>query len=191
MNEKEYHKYACFCARQAKRGETQDINPRREGETKSAHVLRTLTKVEKEYFKRKFLNLQAEGCWIFGTGIETSRPAVQIRGTAVTASRIAWTLFKLSSPKDLFVCHKCDNPKCVNPDHLFLGTAKDNAQDMVSKGRQASQRKIKTHCKRGHQYTPENTIYQAKGRRCRTCKNLRRMWRRPILKAQGRNAYNA
>jgi len=51
------------------------------------------------------------------------------------ATRIAYELYKDKKPGKLLVCHTCDNPSCINPDHLFLGTAKDNAQDCIKKGR--------------------------------------------------------
>ena len=52
------------------------------------------------------------------------------------AHRIAWTLVNGPIPPGMLVCHHCDNPPCCNPDHLFLGTHKDNSQDMWRKGRQ-------------------------------------------------------
>lgn len=57
-------------------------------------------------------------------------------GKTIRAHRFAWFLKtgKLI-PDNIMACHKCDNPSCVNPDHLFLGTAKDNVNDMLSKGR--------------------------------------------------------
>jgi hypothetical protein len=59
----------------------------------------------------------------------------------MTGSRAAWVLTSGAVPRGLYVCHKCDNPFCCNPNHLFLGTPKDNAQDMVAKGRSTKGRK--------------------------------------------------
>lgn len=58
-------------------------------------------------------------------------------GKTCRVHRLIWTLEKGEIPKGLFVCHHCDNRKCVNVEHLFLGTAKDNVRDMINKGRKS------------------------------------------------------
>ena len=67
------------------------------------------------------------------------------------AHRLSWTIHNGDIPAGLFVLHKCDNPKCVRPDHLFLGTQSDNCYDMITKGRQvAPDRSTSPHTKIPH-----------------------------------------
>ena len=80
-------------------------------------------------------------CWIW-TGAYSRLPdgrrgygSISVHDKTVKCHRFAWKLTHGEIPAGLFVCHRCDNPRCVRPDHLFVGTAKDNIHDAVRKGR--------------------------------------------------------
>ena len=84
--------------------------------------------------------VKKEGCWEWlggddGKGYGTISSRGGSRLSPEKAHRVSYEMAFGEIPKGLNVCHKCDNPPCTNPEHLFLGTQKDNAMDMVSKGR--------------------------------------------------------
>ena len=74
------------------------------------------------------------GCWIW-LGAANRYGMTRYRGIQFRAHRLSWLTFRGSIPGGLGVLHKCDNSLCVNPDHLFLGTQRDNIHDMIKKGR--------------------------------------------------------
>ncbi len=86
---------------------------------------------------------KSDGCWIWSgnkDGKGYGRVNFADFKSFSKAHRLAWFLTNGEIPVGMLVCHKCDNPSCVNPNHLFLGTIKDNNLDKVAKGRQKGAR---------------------------------------------------
>jgi hypothetical protein len=117
----------------------------------------------------------ATGC-LSWTGYRNSKGygTINVGGTPRYAHRVAWELANGPLPGGKCVLHRCDNPSCCNPRHLFLGSRADNNADMREKGRarQGIRNAEKSICKHGHPLTGAN-VRERNGRRvCRTCARL-------------------
>lgn len=90
-----------------------------------------------EHNMQNYMPVTESGCWLWLGGCTKKGYGYAytlIRG-ACKAHRLFYTYYKGPIPDGLFLCHKCDTPLCVNPDHMFVGTARDNINDMYRKGR--------------------------------------------------------
>lgn len=119
-------------------------------------------------------------CWIWPGYKNANGYGYTTRNGELFAHRAIYKLFIGSIPVGLCVLHRCDIPACVNPAHLWLGTHADNNKDRALKGRSTKHRRPKTHCKRGHEFTPDTTYYRnivlksgvvSVRRDCKLCRN--------------------
>jgi len=85
-------------------------------------------------------NYNGSPCWEWNGATKMEGGAVRINNKTYNAHRISWMMKNGDIEDDLYVLHKCDNRPCVNPDHLFLGTQKDNLNDMIQKGRRTNRK---------------------------------------------------
>ena len=122
-------------------------------------------------------------CWVW-VGPTNDKGYGQIRvggrgSRCLLVHRLSWELHYGPIPPGMCVLHHCDNPPCVRPDHLFLGTLADNNRDMYRKGRDNNGQRAKLFCPRGHPYSGANLYMHPNGsRNCRTCHRERmRLWR--------------
>lgn len=106
------------------------------------------------------------GCWEWNKCIrgKSGYGCMKVKGKVIDSHRASYIIHKGEIPKGMLVCHTCDNRKCINPNHLFLGTYSENMQDCAKKKRLFCQQRPLKH--------PSITSYQ-RGCRCIECKKIK------------------
>lgn len=101
--------------------------------------------------------VRENGCWVwFGQKDKGGYGVFWFYGKQCRAHRASHELYAGLIPAGMCVLHRCDNPACVNPDHLFIGTRKDNTQDMLRKGRWA---RAHPNARRPHRLSAQDALY--------------------------------
>lgn len=122
---------------------------------------------------------KTDSCWLWTAALNKDGYGVYGRGEG--AHRYSYRLAFGEIPSGKLVCHRCDNPRCVRPEHLFVGTQKDNIQDALSKNRMSrtprgptKENSEKTHCLHGHPLSGANLTFDHRGHRsCLACRRIR------------------
>lgn len=129
-------RYAKFCTNKcAKLNGWSNATRKKQSKSRSAWLRNNEINIDQRFWNK--VNKQTiDGCWEWiGCKDRLGYGRLMYWGTLTLAHRFSWELHNKKIPKGLNVLHKCDNRKCVNPEHLWLGTHRDNMEDMVKKGR--------------------------------------------------------
>lgn len=101
----------------------------------SPSVFRPRNRTPEQRFWAHVQKQDGDACWLWSGGKSVGYGCLRVSGKSVLAHRFSWEIHNGPIPAGLVACHKCDNPACVRPDHLFLGTQVENIKDMWLKGR--------------------------------------------------------
>lgn len=145
------------------------------------------------FWDRVMPMMDDQGCWEWvGRRSRKGYGTFEVGNRQVMATHFSWELHNGPKPPELQVLHRCDNPSCVNPAHLFLGTNQDNVRDREEKGRNkihiavaaaAAKRVARTHCPSGHPQDVWGRRWGAKQfRACYLCMKQRAKKRRDALR---------
>lgn len=145
-----------------------------------------MTEVEKFFAQVEY----SENCWNWtGGAIRRGYGQFYYKGKTTVAHRWSYSYFVEPVDANFMVCHHCDNPRCVNPFHLYMGTAKDNAKDAVERRRHVHV--AKDRCPNGHEYKGDNLKVFKGWRYCRQCSNEQRNNKLALMKINQPEKYAA
>lgn len=107
---------------------------------------KTKIPIENKFWAKVPSNKDSNECWEWlGTKSSDGYAELKYKRKHIRANRIMWEMVNGQIPNGMIICHRCDNPACVNPHHLFLGTQMDNMHDKIAKGRHSYGENHKLH----------------------------------------------
>lgn len=131
-----------------------------------------MTKIKTLSDIRARCSLSEKGCWVVKNSNALLYTNWYYNGKKYGGHRLVKILEGYVFKESEWALHSCDNRRCVNPNHIFIGTQADNNKDMFKKGRGRNGQREKTHCVRGHEFNKENTRFykNKRGSMTRLCK---------------------